>query len=109
MKVYTVEWHGDYDGGEVLQVFDSQEKAGAWLAEAQASHQKAYLRKEKFINWLIKLRPPEHHYIRDSNGHPIHSSDKHKKWSRLWDKFCNIPVPHEYIIRDYSIREYEVQ
>ncbi len=109
MKVWTVEWHGDYDGGEVYKIFDSLEKAEKYLNNAISSAKKGEARKERFRDWLHRIKPPEPHLIAVPNTYRHeYASPKIKRWNDLWHKVCNIPVDYEYVWSDMSIREYEV-
>lgn len=108
MKVYTVEWHEQYDGGEVLCVFDSKEKAETWLKEAALVYSKAQSRRAKFTKWMQILKPLGNHFVNDSDGRPHYASEEIRKWHRLWGKVCNLPQPY-WGLPSYDIFEYEVR
>ncbi len=103
MKVYTVEWHGDYDGGSVEAVFDSREKAQALLNKIQ--------KEGKFYEDLYSRFCDRMHKIKYAMGYKDGESVPYKsKWSQVWSRGCDRSnnCPWSYTYRDYSIFDYEV-
>lgn len=104
MKVWTVEWHGDYDGGSVEAVFDSPEKAQALLSKIQ--------KEGKFYEELLSRFQNRMHKIKYAMGFKDGESvPSTHKWHEVWNRGCDrsFKCPYHFTYEDYSVFEYEVQ
>lgn len=103
LKVWTVEWHRDYDGGSVEAVFDSSEKAQALLTKIQEEG--------KFYEELLYRFQGRMHKIKYAMGFRYGESVPYPhKWHDVWHSGCDraFTCPHLCSYRDYSVFEYEV-